>query len=369
MTICIDARTMGYRPSGVGMYLFEFAKELIGYDDIELVLITDVCSSVQMEYFKDKVNTKLCIWDQKVKKGFGVFAYFRYVQRIIEEVRPDFFWEVNNLFPVKLKNPYGKIVLTIHDVFPIYMPEYYGKIYPHYFRYGVKKSIKNTDYIIYNSNETKVQTEKYFREARHKEDFISYIIVDEEITAQKKQQEEEYFLYIGNMEQRKGTDILLKAFYEYVQNGGKKSLHCAGKIREEQINEMLDDISRKTDKIKYLGYIDEEEKKLQLCNCSCFIFPSRAEGFGIPIIEAFLCERPVIASKLSIFEEIAGKEISYVDIEQPNAVFELAQRMKEYDTSETITVNRNAYKEIVARYEPKHLGKQMYDFFKRSLNK
>lgn len=50
LKIAIDARTLGSRPSGVGMYLNDFLEQLIKYDEFEWVLFTDVKES---EYIKD----------------------------------------------------------------------------------------------------------------------------------------------------------------------------------------------------------------------------------------------------------------------------------------------------------------------------
>lgn len=47
--IVVDARTLGSRPSGVGMYLNDFLEQLINYDEFEWVLFTDVAKS---EYIK-----------------------------------------------------------------------------------------------------------------------------------------------------------------------------------------------------------------------------------------------------------------------------------------------------------------------------
>ena len=54
MKVAIDARTLGSRPSGVGMYLNDFLKQLIKYKDIEFVLISDVAESEYIKSFKNK---------------------------------------------------------------------------------------------------------------------------------------------------------------------------------------------------------------------------------------------------------------------------------------------------------------------------
>ena len=49
MKILIDARTLGKRPSGVGMYLYNFICGLMQYDTMEMELLTDVVESAAMK--------------------------------------------------------------------------------------------------------------------------------------------------------------------------------------------------------------------------------------------------------------------------------------------------------------------------------
>ena len=50
--IAVDARTLGSRPSGVGMYLNDFLEQLINYDEFEWVLFTDVAKSEYIKRFE-----------------------------------------------------------------------------------------------------------------------------------------------------------------------------------------------------------------------------------------------------------------------------------------------------------------------------
>lgn len=51
--IAVDARTLGSRPSGVGMYLNDFLEQLINYDEFEWVLFTDVAKSEYIKRFEE----------------------------------------------------------------------------------------------------------------------------------------------------------------------------------------------------------------------------------------------------------------------------------------------------------------------------
>ena len=71
MKIAVDARTLGSRPSGVGMYLNDFLKQLMKYEDLEFVLISDVAES---EYIKSFIKNGIKVYTKgkQVYKSAGV---------------------------------------------------------------------------------------------------------------------------------------------------------------------------------------------------------------------------------------------------------------------------------------------------------
>lgn len=164
MKVAIDARTLGSRPSGVGMYLNDFLKQLIKYKDIEFVLISDVAESEYIKSFKNK-GIEVYTQGKKVYKSAGVYSYFSFVKKQLDIIKPDIFWEVNTIIPIDLKGNY-RTMITIHDMFPIEYVEYFGRVYNLYFKHNLKKTLKHTDMILYNSEQTKRTTEKYFPEAK-----------------------------------------------------------------------------------------------------------------------------------------------------------------------------------------------------------
>lgn len=354
MKILVDARSLGSKPSGIGIYIYNFVKELIQYQDIEMSLITDVIVSQEMKALSETDGVTVYAYGNVIDKSFGLYGYYKFVQKTIHAVKPDIFWEGNNLVPINIKNPYGKFVTTVHDMFPVYMSDCYGKVYPYYFRYGIQKTIKQVDAIIYNSEETKKETEQYFPKARQVQSFISYIIVD--CKQHTESTDGGYFLYIGNLEKRKGTDILFRAYKEYRKQGGKRKLIFAGKFRETNIEEMYHQIASEIDGLEYVGYADEDTKDKLLAGCSCFVFPSRAEGFGIPVVEALIYGKPVLTSKLSIFEEIVGEAVEYVECSENDATNKWAKRMLQaYDEQRTVPYGNPYTAEI--------LGRRVYEFF------
>ncbi|MGN0366698.1 MAG: glycosyltransferase family 4 protein [Suilimivivens sp.] len=303
MKILADVRVLGKHPSGIGMYLYHFICGLKKYEDIQIELVTDVAESEEIRQLEE-AQIPMHRYGTYIAKSIGVYPYFRFVQKKIYEVRPDIFWEGNNLIPVKLRNPFGKVVVTVHDIFPITFKEGYSRLYQYYFRLNLHRTIRNVDAILYDSEDTRHNLEKYDKRAALCKHMIAYAVVDH--LPDMPVSKENYFLYVGNMEKRKGTDTLLRAYCLYREKGGKRELYLGGKIRDPKIGELLEECQSKTEGIHYLGYVEPKEKYRLYAACAAFIFPSRAEGFGIPVMEALHYGKTVIVSDLAIFDEIAG---------------------------------------------------------------
>ncbi|WP_331970752.1 glycosyltransferase family 1 protein, partial [Ohtaekwangia sp.] len=67
------------------------------------------------------------------------------------------------------------------------------------------------------------------------------------------------------------------------------------------------------DKVHLTGPVSEKDKNWYLKNCQAFIFPSLAEGFGLPVLEAMYYGKPVFLSKLTSLPEVGGEHAYYFD--------------------------------------------------------
>ena len=357
MKIAVDARTLGSRPSGVGMYLNDFLLELMKYPEFEWVLLTDVAESDNIKHFEEQ-GIPVLKMGKSTYKSAGVYAYFNWIKKTLNEVKPDIFWEVNTNIPIRPKGNF-KVMITIHDMFPIDYVEYFGRVYSLYFKHYLKKTLKFTDMILYNSEQTRKTTEKNFPEARKIACCNGYIISN---PLKKKPviKDEGYFLYVGNMEKRKGVDLLLKSYVRYREKGGKKPLILAGKMQEADINDLLNECMSKVDGITYLNYVKPAKKEELYSKCSCYLFPSKAEGFGMPVLELMKFNKPIIVSNLSIFDEIVGDCVNRFDIHtsEQGQIENLSEAMCDYN----MIVDTREYKKVLARYSPDKLGLVVSEF-------
>lgn len=334
MKLAVDLRKLSLRPSGIGIYTYNILKELIK-KDIQIIGICDVIESKQIINLKNS-GIEIFVYGKEVNNNIEVFRYFKFIEEKLREVSPDVFWEPNFIIPINLKKrfPNIKFVINIHDMIPILNKEYCSRIYSLYFKIFLSRTVKFIDGVIYISKDGKNKAESYFDILKNKTSIVNYPIIDvnKDISDCK---DDDFFLYVGNIEKRKGIDILISAYTNYLKSGGKNRLILCGGIKEEFYRLLIEkSMSDTKGMIEYRGYIDECEKENLLKKCSAFVFPSYAEGFGIPPIEAIIYGKPVIVSNIEVFKETMSEYANYFNIKDDNVtcvVENLKNKLLEYN--------------------------------------
>ncbi len=117
----------------------------------------------------------------------------------------------------------------------------------------------------------------------------------------------EYILAVGHLEQRKNLAQLIRAVAALRQAGLDRPLILAGNDRGDRAS--LERLIAKLslgDLVRILAGLDDRQIAALYHRCTVFAFPSRYEGFGIPLIEAMVAGKPVAASDTAVFREVAG---------------------------------------------------------------
>ena len=109
-----------------------FLKGLIHAEKLHIKLITDVAESEQIHYLQQQKVPVIC-YGKGYTEAQAFTHIFKFIKNYLIKEQPDIFWEPNNLIPIKLYGFSGKIVLTVHDLFPITNPEYFSLLYCLYF--------------------------------------------------------------------------------------------------------------------------------------------------------------------------------------------------------------------------------------------
>ncbi|MBI3694244.1 MAG: glycosyltransferase family 4 protein [Acidobacteria bacterium] len=138
-----------------------------------------------------------------------------------------------------------------------------------------------------------------------------------------------YVLTVGDIQPRKNQVGLVRAFRELVQATPHlpHRLVLAGKetwfsphVREEVRRAGLDG------RTVFTGFVPEEDLAALYNAADLFVFPSFYEGFGLPVIEAMACGRPVICSHSGSLPEVVDRAAILVD---PHCTAELVQAMRD----------------------------------------
>jgi glycosyltransferase involved in cell wall biosynthesis len=84
---------------------------------------------------------------------------------------------------------------------------------------------------------------------------------------------------------------------------------------------------RATDRVRIVGWVNNETLEGLYRAATCFVFPSLAEGFGLPVLEAMLRGTPVACSRISPLEEVAGEAALYFDPAHVDSIAEALQHL------------------------------------------
>ena len=84
---------------------------------------------------------------------------------------------------------------------------------------------------------------------------------------------------------------------------------------------------------RYIGYIDETEKKALYTHARAFLYPSLYEGFGFPVLESLACGTPVITSNRTSLPSVAGRGCMLVN---PLNTAQLQIAMETITTDDTL---------------------------------
>jgi glycosyltransferase involved in cell wall biosynthesis len=122
---------------------------------------------------------------------------------------------------------------------------------------------------------------------------------------------EPYHVMIATFEPRKNHRFLLEVWKEMIRRAGSFSipnLVMIGRRGSEShsIERMLDANVKLTGKVQLIEGADDLEASDLIANAEAVLIPSVAEGYGLPLYEAFSHGVPVIASDLPVFRELAG---------------------------------------------------------------
>lgn len=319
-TWLVDARTFGSKPTGIGMYAKrQLARLMRENPGVRFVLVTDVFESEAMREL-NLAGAAVHVYGKRIFNSVGVLGYFRFVKRVIAETRPDVYWQPNNLQPFRPKDV-PRVIVTMHDVFGLDWSRRYA-LWHCYYRLSFRRTLRYATELWFNSRETERQVREAAPESvarLHTEVVRPLAETPPRDKIAPSPVKGPYFLYLGNIEVRKGADVALAAWRKYRASvdGPSAGLVFAGLEKNVKVP--------RTDGVSVLGYVDDATKFALMAGAKALLAPSRAEGYGMQVAEAAALGVRCLASDLAVFREIDGTGRSVFPVGDADALAELME--------------------------------------------
>ena len=139
---------------------------------------------------------------------------------------------------------------------------------------------------------------------------------------------ENRFLFVGGRTYYKNFSVVLEALKMVPES----TLCVVGNAFSENELQLMDNLGIR-DRIKIIKASDDELVQFY-ASSSALIFSSKMEGFGLPVLEAFAANCPVICSDIPVFHEVGGDAALYFDPDDPASLADaMRQNMKYRCTS------------------------------------
>jgi glycosyltransferase involved in cell wall biosynthesis len=196
------------------------------------------------------------------------------------------------------------VVLTVHDMIHELFPEYFSAddIYAGY----KKRCITTADHLIAISECTKKDLQRFSDIPDEKVTVVHHgIDLSPSGYSNIPGLPDQYILFVGERVGYKNFKVVAEAFCRLSKQQPELFLVLAGGGSLTDVEAAYFTNQQIRNKIIQITVTDKELNTLYK-QAQCFVFPSLYEGFGLPILEAFKNECPVILSNCSSFPEIAG---------------------------------------------------------------
>lgn len=221
------------------------------------------------------------------------------------------------------------VILTLHDLIGMLFPQHLPLMGRWYWSKWLPASVRFADWLIVDSIATQRDVTTLLRIDEERIHVVPlgvdkrFIPCDQEaIRAIRAKHElpQRFILYLGTLEPRKGIDTLIDAVAALPAEtsvplvlAGKKGWYWDRIQARIQANNLQN-------RVQLLGYVHDDELPVLYSAASVFAFPSRYEGFGLPVLEAMACGTPVITTNVSSLPEVVGDAAILVPPDQPEAL-------------------------------------------------
>lgn len=323
LRIGFDAKRIFNNISGLGQYGRFLTSALMGeYPEHHFYMFTP---SIRYAGYLKEFKHKRSLTIVKPKTPFlkNLWRVF-FTSRHFYYHKLDVFHGLSNELPYQSMQSKIKLVVTVHDTLFEKHPEFYKKIDKHIYRLKMAYACRKADKIVTVSEASKMDICEYFKIDASKIDVVYQGCMDDfyirhnpddlKEFRKKYNLPEHFILQVGTLEERKNALITLKAInalkpdMPFLVLAGKPTSYL--KLLEEYVHK-----NNLSNQVIFIHTLQNYDMPYLYQCADLFIYPSLAEGFGIPVLEAMLSEIPVVCSDRPVFHEVGGDSAMFFNLE------------------------------------------------------
>jgi glycosyltransferase involved in cell wall biosynthesis len=329
--ILVDADVLGRNRTGDETYVRELLRALPEVaDGLRVAAITRDASLLPAGIEPVVLRART----QELRMAVGV-------PRLLHRLRPRLAHFVHSL-PLRSSVP---AVLTVQDLSWERDPSVFGWWDLATFKVFVRSSVKRARHVFAISERTKRDLVELYGTPSEK---ITVTPLAPDAAFRPAQEHDSFLLFVSAIEPRKQPLDAIDA-----ANAVGRRLVVVGPKKDA---ELALELERRGADVR--GYVAKEELVRLYQSAACLVFPSRYEGFGLPVVEAMACGTPVVAAPEPALQEVAGDAAVFTDDLAEGVRRALAERerlsaaglerAKAFSWRETARLTADVYRKILA---------------------
>lgn len=311
--LSIDASAVPDQPTGAGRYVIDLAMALGRRDDVDVTIACRRGDAMRWRGAGPVTVVDRAPMHRPVRLAWEQVE----LPRILDEISLDVHHSPHYTMPERARVPK---VVTFHDMTFFDHPEWHERPKVLYFRRAMRVAAERADALITASATVAARVQDILHPevpmhlVHHGVDHSTYRPLDpsdhaaaarDQAVRDRNQLETPYVAFIGTLEPRKDVPTLIQAFDLVAGSNPDLVLVLAGAPGwgTEAVEWTLGRAAH-ADRIRRVGYLAEEDKPALLRGAAAVAYPSREEGFGLPVLEAIACGAPLVTTSGSAMEEV-----------------------------------------------------------------
>jgi len=321
MKIAVNTRLLlKNKLEGIGWFTYETLKRITQqHPEHEFFFIFDRPFDDEF-IFSDNISPMVAF--PQARHPLLYYIWFEFaIPRILKKIKPDLFFSPDGYLSLSTK---VKSMNVFHDLnfehYPQDLPYPERKYYTYFFPKYAHKATRIATVSEYSKSDIVKQysvspdkIDVVYNGAN--ENFIPVADTEKVKIREKYSNGKPYFVFVGALHPRKNLVNLFKAFDHFrnsTSSNTKLMIIGEKKWWTEEIRQAYENMIYKNDVI-FSGRLEIAELQKVVASALALTYVSYFEGFGIPIVEAFYAETPVITSNVTSMPEIAGDAALLVD--------------------------------------------------------